>query len=333
MNKEKIKELSKRIVRQRFLSPDEVKTHARAYLKQDHEVPFLEYLTDRDLLTCDQVTQLRSGESGASASTSQDGTSTQSSSDARDPEAKTSETPDPTPQPAGQNASTGGTPSADVSTPDANQSSANELNVTKRIQRPTPVPELPENADSFDPPAVTVNEGRGVSKWTLTAGPGETLAIGEYGFTPDTTFTLYASSEDGTTTTEITPKSVEEFTAMLTLPEDVPDNSVYFLYPTTGEGRGYPAILNRPEVWYSLPRNPHSGQEAHVYGRNLSHNLGETKSWVYPKKKGEKGVVQKAAVLVYTRSPPAGNRPRWLQGGEPRPLGSGPHHVERVNLL
>ncbi len=176
---------------------------------------------------------------------------------------------------------------AEVSAPEASAGESGELAVSKRIHRPEPVPELPDAFDSFDPPAVTVDEGLGVSKWTLTGGPGDTLAIGGYGFTSDTTFTLYASGENGSMSREITPTSVEEFRAMLTLPEDTPEDTVYFLYPTTGEGRGQPAIVNRAKLWFSLPRHPHPGQVVSVYGRNLSHNLGEKKSWVYLKPKGK----------------------------------------------
>jgi len=220
----------------------------------------------------------------------------------------TSDTPDSSEETSDQVASAGGDDSgkrtvgtsenpgnqgstgANVSAPDAEEGGSGKSKLKKWVHRPTPAPELPDEFDTFDPPAPTVDsEKLGVSKWTKTADPGEIAVIAGHGF--DTgggvSFTLYGHSNGTSFQKQVKPFALEPHKASVRLPEQLPDTSVYLAYPTNENGRGTPALINRTEVWYALPKNPNPGETVAVYGRNLSHRMGEEKSWVYLKPKGK----------------------------------------------
>jgi len=167
-----------------------------------------------------------------------------------------------------------------------------EEKIENRVNQPAPTPELPDEFDEFDPPSVTATDSVGLSEWTRKAGPDETIVIGGYGFKPDggsnADFLVFAQSDGETYKKTVEPVVLKPYRAVVTLPEDLPKNGMYAIYPVTDAGRGRPGFVNRPELWYSLPTKQVAGKKASVYGRNLTHNLGKEKSWVYLKPKGKK---------------------------------------------
>ena len=167
---------------------------------------------------------------------------------------------------------------------------------------PAPAPELPAEADVFQPPAVRIDarEQVGLSQWTRSAGPGEHLILAGYGFTGGgnprgrrTRFAVFAQTTDGNAVRgEAEVVHIEPHQAIVRLPDKVEMNGMLLLFPRNEEGVGRPVAVNRTEVWYTVPESPAPGSLVSLVGRNLSHEAGEQHSWVYlkPQGGGELGV-------------------------------------------
>lgn len=231
-----------------------------------------------------------------------------------------------------------GQKTANVETPQAVQSASDDQTSDERIYRPDPAPKLPEEFDAFDPPKPTAAEEVGVSQWTRTAGPDETLAIGGYGFTDggaSANFQVFAQADGETVKKTVEPVILKPYRAVVTLPQDLPENGMYAVYPTTDAGRGRPAFINRPELWFHLPQKQVGGKVASVYGRNLSHDHGKEKSWIYLKPDGRKKLGQWAEItqvnpykvdFIVPESLPTGKYEVWVHNGHGGAYGWHPLH-------
>lgn len=112
-------------------------------------------------------------------------------------------------------------------------------------------------------------ERLGISQWTRSCGPDETLAVAGYGFTPTTRFRIYGTSATGPILSEATVQHHTAFKALITLPANLPQHGMYLVWPSDGGVAGLPVAVNRPEIWYTLPRKAAPGSTVTVYGRNL----------------------------------------------------------------
>lgn len=155
------------------------------------------------------------------------------------------------------------------------------------LMTPDPAPTPPAEWSAFAPPvngAKPSADAPGISQWIRTAGPDETIAVGGYGLGAEAKFLVYGQTDKGKLLKEATVQAIEPFKALITLPTDLPTKSMYLVWPKNAKGVGAPVALNKPEIWYSIPRKGSPGETLSVFGRNLTDAEGG-KAWVYLKEK------------------------------------------------
>jgi hypothetical protein len=191
---------------------------------------------------------------------------------------------------------------------------------------------LPTGAAAFAAPEIArlAPDRLGISQWTRTAGPDETVAVAGWGFTDGTRFLVAAGTG---APLEATVQARTEFTALVTLPKGLPAPAMYLLWPQDATGAGEPVAINRPEVWYTIPRKAAPGGPLTVYGRNLANaDPGTATVRLHPKAGG------KAVTLSATGNPyavelnlpadlPAGEYEVWLHRNAGGSLGWGALHA------
>ncbi|MCZ7644594.1 MAG: hypothetical protein M5U26_04800 [Planctomycetota bacterium] len=157
-------------------------------------------------------------------------------------------------------------------------------------EAPEPRPALPPGVEAYAPPArpVTAGERIGISEITRTGGPSESLAIAGYGFDAQTQFIVFGQHGGAKHEGAAAVRSIDAFRAVVTLPAELPAESLYLVWPVNGAACGAPAAVNRAELWYTLPCLAAPGETIGVYGRNLAKGP-DAPAWVYLRKRGETG--------------------------------------------
>lgn len=167
--------------------------------------------------------------------------------------------------------------------------------------RPSPEPTPPEGFDPFDPPVdatVPAATAPAFAEWTRTARPEDSIAATGDQFSrfsgpdagQDTRFTVFGQSvAGGGTLRDAAIQRLDGAKAAITLSEQLPDGSMYLVWPGNADGPGYPVAVNRTEAWWVGPESATRGDTVSVFGRNLSHDHGTNSAWVYLKAEGGAG--------------------------------------------
>jgi len=142
---------------------------------------------------------------------------------------------------------------------------------------------VPESFAAYAPPVsndlVAVDGTPEISEWIKSNEPddtfslvGETLSDGLEG--ADTRFVVYASGY----TNDVLIQRLDGQQAALTLPSDLPADSMYIMWPRNNSGYGTPVAINKTESWWVTDRVS-TGETFTVYGRNLALGGGSTYLW------------------------------------------------------
>lgn len=131
----------------------------------------------------------------------------------------------------------------------------------------------------------TAPDSIGISEWTRSAGPDDSLVIAGYGFDKRTRFVVTAR---GGLVSDATVRSVDAFRAVITLPPTLPQPGIYVLQAVAPTGSSHPVAINRTEIWYTIPRLASPGDRLSVFGRNLA-PAESAAAWVCLKAKDGSG--------------------------------------------
>ncbi len=160
--------------------------------------------------------------------------------------------------------------------------------------------------DPYDPPVRDAEPPAGapvISHWTRTAGADEHVILAGHNFRPDgggTRFHIFAQGADRTIRAEAESVHIEQFQAIIRLPDSVPAGAMALIAPENAAGVGRPVPVNKPELWYILPRKVNPGGELSLYGRNLAR--GEpARGWVLlvPKDDGRARLLESVSANPY----------------------------------
>ena len=143
-------------------------------------------------------------------------------------------------------------------------------------------PELPAGVDVFSPPSRGTDGPAVIAAHTQTAGPGEIVVLAGADFTAATTFAVFGQTNAGDATLiEQRPIVADHVAASIVLPKALPVHAMYIIWPKVGERWGRPIAINRTDPWWIGPAKADPGETVSIYGRNLSHDGGTTKAWIY----------------------------------------------------
>ncbi|WP_372796257.1 glycosyl hydrolase family 28-related protein, partial [Pontiella sp.] len=95
----------------------------------------------------------------------------------------------------------------------------------------------------------------------------------------DVNFLFYGEDSQGSYETSGKVQRLVGRQAAITLPEALPDNSFYLMWPMNANGYGSPVAINKTDAWWIGFSSVHVGDEFAVYGRNLA--LGGGDSYLY----------------------------------------------------
>lgn len=184
-----------------------------------------------------------------------------------------------------------------------------------------------------DAAAQPVSGAPAIAGWTETIKPNETFTLTGSRFTTrvgadagtDTIVWVWARTSDTTgTLRQARVWSVDQYTIMATMPEDIPFG-MYLVWVENANGASSPVCINRTIArWVGpLDNTAYAGQTKRVFGRNLSQNHGLNNSFVYiqPAAGGaftlcEKGDVNPYAVeFTVPVGTPNGNYKVYLHNG------------------
>jgi hypothetical protein len=158
---------------------------------------------------------------------------------------------------------------------------------------PNPKPKFPAGFDVFNPPvgtAVPSSSAAFIAQMTPTGGQDESLAIAGYQLSSfngsdagkDTAFTAFAqTSPSNARTAKLKILRLDGDTASVTLDSGQPSWGMYLVWPENSSGYGYPVAINKTQVWWVGPEAATRGETVSLYGRNLSHDNGTSKAWIY----------------------------------------------------
>jgi polygalacturonase len=174
------------------------------------------------------------------------------------------------------------------------------LPVPSDSPQPASHPALPAGFDAFAPQLSGAPASSGtptVAEWTRTAGPNQSIVMTEDQLDPASASVVVFGETRSTngTLSEATVDRVNDGAASVTLPGNVPADSMYLLWTQNSIGYGPPVAVNRAEAWWVGPDAASPGQNVSIYGRNLT----------------LAGDVRRAAVYL---EPGPGNTaaPRWV---------------------
>lgn len=158
-----------------------------------------------------------------------------------------------------------------------------------------PTTNYPSSFALFSPPVdhslTVLGTAPKIAEWTRQGRPGDTIAL---------TGERFSSSEDPSETgngsrfvfygygwpvAEGSVLTVEGRQCGLTLPENLPENEMYLMWPGNTSGFGEPVAINQTESWWVGPDKVSAGESFSVYGRNLS--LGDNHTWLWCEERGE----------------------------------------------
>ncbi len=157
---------------------------------------------------------------------------------------------------------------------------------------PVPEPPLPLDIEPFDPPFYQVSENApAIAEISRSAGPDEVVSMTGVALDGGTTFKIFSHAPGVRKgeITSVTPLTADGTAATLLLPATLPSWSMYLLWPEQGgfQGRAYP--INRTEAWWIGPEKGVPGSTVSIYGRNLAHSNGRSRSHVYIQPRGQAG--------------------------------------------
>lgn len=174
--------------------------------------------------------------------------------------------------------------------------------------QPASHPALPAGFDTFAPALsggnVAADGTPTLAEWTRTAAADESIVItgdrlstaGAGQPAVDTGVIVFgATSSANAAVSDATVQYVDGGAASVTLPADLPADSMYLLWTKNGNGYGRPIAVNQTEAWWAGPDAPSAGERVSIYGRNLALRSGG------------------ASIAAVYLEPAAGNlaAPRW----------------------
>jgi len=152
-----------------------------------------------------------------------------------------------------------------------------------------PTSEFPADFAEFAPPT---DSGRAVdgsspqiAEWTRQGDPGDTMILTGEELTAfsgiaegrDTRFVIYGEGRSQTGDALI--RRLEGQEAVITLPDTLPPETFYLMWPHNDHGFGKPVAINRAEAWWIGPDQVSTDEIFSVFGQNLK--LGDGKSYLY----------------------------------------------------
>ena len=201
----------------------------------------------------------------------------------------------------------------------------------QEVKAPAANPPLPFDDGSFAPPVGAVEpsgEAPAIAEWTRMGEPGNILALTGHQFSrnsgplfgTDTDFMVYGGNTNG----KLLPAGIRHLDSLksaIELPEGLPEETMYIVWPQNEAGAGYPAAVNQTEAWWVGPDRAAAGDTVSVYGRNLtrqgSTHTGRFDSWVYIQGAGWATVVEANPYRVQFIVPPGlGEREVWVHNGK-----------------
>jgi len=135
------------------------------------------------------------------------------------------------------------------------------------------MPAFPPEFPVFDPPVHSdpvSSNAPAIAEWTRQNQPGDTMALSGSGMPSD--YAIYAPVYLNTFSTT---NWFGEHGA-LTLPYDLPADTMYLLWPIANDVAGAPVAINKTETWW-LTETASAGARFSIFGRNLG---TDCKVWV-----------------------------------------------------
>ncbi|KQY15710.1 polygalacturonase [Rhizobium sp. Root482] len=151
---------------------------------------------------------------------------------------------------------------------------------------------MPPDVGPFNPPSYAVSEtAPAIAEISRTAGRDEVVSMTGVALADQCAFTIFsqaAGAQHGAVTS-VAPLVADDTAATLLLPVTLPAWSMYLIWPSRGADHGKAIAINRTEAWWTGPEKGVPGEAVSVYGRNLAHANGKTRSHVYIKPTGRPG--------------------------------------------
>lgn len=154
------------------------------------------------------------------------------------------------------------------------------------IIHPASNPALPGSFDAFAPQlggSAAANTPT-IAEWTRTGGPDQSLVLtgDRFGAAADTHMLVFGETTLANAgLSDATVGDVDGAAASVTLPGELPADSMYLLWTKNTAGYGRPVAVNRAEAWWVGPDAASAGDFVSIYGRNLTLGSGVSKSAVY----------------------------------------------------
>ena len=144
---------------------------------------------------------------------------------------------------------------------------------------------------AFDPPVTNtalVSAAPAIAEWTRINAPGDTMALtGDQlsAFTGsnegrDSRFLFFGDTGNGKVLADGLIQRLDGLQAAITLPEALPEDEVYLLWPRNDKGYGTPVAINQTEAWWVGPDRVTTGETFSVYGRNLKLGNGDCSLYI-----------------------------------------------------
>lgn len=175
--------------------------------------------------------------------------------------------------------------------------------------RPQPEPRLPAEFDAFAPPIKDTAPAAAapqIGEWSRSCAADQTMVLAGAGLThlegdaagSDCRFIVFGQTtpENGVFKPAVI-QTIDPFQAAITIAADIPSPSMYIIWPRTSKGVGRPVAVNRTEPWWIGPARAAAGEAVSVYGRNLAHDGGSKKSWVYLAQENKRGTWAKVTAV------------------------------------
>ena len=175
--------------------------------------------------------------------------------------------------------------------------------------RPSPEPALPPTFDPFVPPVTLAAPAAGapaIAEWTKIAQPDGVVALTGSQFSSytgaqagtDTQFEVFGQSLRGHYLGNASVQVLDGLKAAVVLPEALPADAEYLLWPVNSNGSGAPVAVNATEAWWIGPNTATRSDTVSIYGRNLARNAiagdglptAAMQSYVYIQQNGATGL-------------------------------------------
>jgi len=145
---------------------------------------------------------------------------------------------------------------------------------------------FPTGFAPFDPPVANASPKAAtpeIAEWTRIASAGDTMVLSGEQLSSfqgvsegrDTLFRIYANGMEA----DALIQRLDGRQCALTLPGNLPPNTLYLLWPRNNQGFGRPVAIGQADAWWVGPDRVARGGTFSVYGRNLV--LGSGSAHVY----------------------------------------------------